>query len=240
MCIIPFGKDRRCVCGVCCIFLDNFIFYFLGNEIYMFTLTLPPSPLAKFWVISASFREKFNIFLQIGNQTEKRYPNLCPCEERQKQGLSSYLLCSLYQFAWLCLRPAKNMALPTVVDGQMGKLWVVWGVYDEEIGMWIYGSGDFLRCNGVFLSCIFQNNPWRADYSGFAEVGNSVLIHMIFLNACKSINIWIETKWQFNFVCVYVWWYHANLIDVLEDKKPHKTKTPKHKLTYFRCVWPKL
>lgn len=96
--------------------------------------------------------------------------------------------------------------------GGLGGVW--WG--DRNVDTWEW---RFLRCNGVFLSCIFQNNPWRADYSGFAEVGNSVLIHMIFLNACKSINIWIKTKWQFNFVCVYVWWYHANLIDVLEDKK---------------------
>lgn len=206
----------------------------------MFTLTVSPSPLAKFWLISASFREKFNIFLQIGNQTEKRYPNLCPSEERQKQGLSSYLLCSLYQLAWLCLRPVKNMALPTVVDGQVRKLWAVWGVYDEEIGMWIYGSRDF--CGAMLYFCPVSSRiiPWWADYSGFAEVGDSVLIHIVFLNACKSISIWIKTKWRFNFVCVYVWRYHAISIDVLEDKKPHKTKTPKRKLTYFRCVWPKL
>lgn len=43
------------------------------------------------------------------------------------------------------------MALPTVVDGQVRKLWVVWGVYDEEIGMWIYGSGDF--CGAMVYFC---------------------------------------------------------------------------------------
>lgn len=215
----------------------------------MITLIVSPSPLGKFVLISARFRERLNIFLQIGNWTEKRYPNLCRTEERQKQGLCSYLLCSLCQLAWMNSGPAKNIALPTVVDGTgVGSLGgVQWG--DKNVDIW---ELRVLWCKTLFLSCIFQNNPWRVDYLGFAEMGNSVLIHTVSLNACKSVSMWNKTRWRFNFVCVNVWRYHAISIDVLEEKKnttkPEQPNTnwlildafdPNFKKELVTAKWPK-
>lgn len=149
MYIIPFRKDKCCVCGVCCIFRNNVIFYFLGkSNLYDHFNRFPLSPGQILTDFSQLYRGKLNIFLQIANWTEKREANLCSGEERQKRELSSYLLRSLRQLAWRSSGPAKTIAPPAVVEGWVKRLWVVWvGCMMRyhrrmmgDMGMWIYGS----------------------------------------------------------------------------------------------------